>query len=208
MKKSINLWAFPYPGRMTLRECLQLAKDAGFDGIELNYDLDNDLSPKSGAPVSSDSQDGRRDRHRDQRPLLVPLLALFPHRQRPRPAQRGARAGQAHDRGRPRAGHGEPADDRRLNLHSLAPRSRAGADRRLRPRAREAIGKLLPTAEKLGVYLNIENIFFNGYLTTPDEMNAFVDSFGSKHVRVHFDTGNVMLTPCLMCSVNLLLGET
>src|SRR5207237_9613733 len=50
MKKSINLWAFPYPQRMTLRECLQLAKDAGFDGIELNYDLDNDLSPKSGTP--------------------------------------------------------------------------------------------------------------------------------------------------------------
>src|SRR5262245_33433132 len=48
MKKSINLWAFPYPGRMTLRECLQLAKNAGFDGIELNYDLDNDLSPKAG----------------------------------------------------------------------------------------------------------------------------------------------------------------
>ena len=46
--KSINLWAFPYPERMTLRECMQLAKDAGFDGIELNYDLDNDLSPKSG----------------------------------------------------------------------------------------------------------------------------------------------------------------
>ncbi len=45
MKKSINLWAFPYPQRMTLRECLQLAKNAGFDGIELNYDLDNDLAP-------------------------------------------------------------------------------------------------------------------------------------------------------------------
>src|SRR5262245_32620524 len=48
MKKSINLWAFPYPERMTLKECLQLAKAAGFDGIELNYDLDNDLSPKAG----------------------------------------------------------------------------------------------------------------------------------------------------------------
>src|SRR5438067_13353705 len=48
MKKSINLWAFPYPGRMTLRECLQLARDAGFDGIELNYDLESDLSPKAG----------------------------------------------------------------------------------------------------------------------------------------------------------------
>src|SRR5439155_18632790 len=50
MKKSINLWAFPYPQRMSLKECLQLAKDAGFDGIELNYDLENDLSPKAGTP--------------------------------------------------------------------------------------------------------------------------------------------------------------
>jgi len=33
---------------MTLRECIQLARNAGFDGIELNYDLDNDLSPKAG----------------------------------------------------------------------------------------------------------------------------------------------------------------
>src|SRR5688572_9644261 len=49
MKKSINLWAFPYPQKMNLKQCLQLAKDAGFDGIELNYDLDNDLSPKAGA---------------------------------------------------------------------------------------------------------------------------------------------------------------
>ncbi|MAM45673.1 MAG: Fe-S cluster assembly protein HesB, partial [Planctomycetes bacterium] len=48
MKKSINLWAFPYPERMNLRECLQLAKDAGFDGIELNYNLEDDLSPRHG----------------------------------------------------------------------------------------------------------------------------------------------------------------
>src|SRR5262245_63333859 len=48
MKKSINQWAFPYPDKMNLEQCLKLAKDAGFDGIELNYDLDNDLSPKSG----------------------------------------------------------------------------------------------------------------------------------------------------------------
>jgi hexulose-6-phosphate isomerase len=60
-------------------------------------------------------------------------------------------------------------------------------------RAREAVAKLLPVAEKLGVSLNIENIFFNGYLMTPAEMNAFVDSFGSKNLRVHFDTGNIMM---------------
>ena len=48
MKKSINQWAFPYPDKMSIEQCLKLAKAAGFDGIELNYDLDNDLSPKSG----------------------------------------------------------------------------------------------------------------------------------------------------------------
>src|SRR5687767_2004351 len=48
MKKSINLWAFPSPQKMTLRQCLQLARDAGFHGIELNYDLESDLSPKAG----------------------------------------------------------------------------------------------------------------------------------------------------------------
>jgi len=60
-------------------------------------------------------------------------------------------------------------------------------------RAREAVAKMVPQAEKLGVYLNIENIFFSGYLLSPADMNAFVDSFKSKHVRVHFDTGNIML---------------
>jgi len=69
MKKSINLWAFPYPDRMTLRECLQLAKDAGFEGIELNYDLENDLSPKAGATeYKTIRKNGRRHWHRNSGP--------------------------------------------------------------------------------------------------------------------------------------------
>ncbi|MGB1925419.1 MAG: sugar phosphate isomerase/epimerase family protein, partial [Rubripirellula sp.] len=59
-------------------------------------------------------------------------------------------------------------------------------------RARESVGKLLPRAEKLGVYLNMENIFFNGFLMSPMEMADFVDGFNSPHVKVHFDTGNIM----------------
>jgi hexulose-6-phosphate isomerase len=60
-------------------------------------------------------------------------------------------------------------------------------------RAREAVKALLPLAEKLKVSLNIENIFFNGYLMTPGEMIDFVDSFQSDRLRVHFDTGNIMM---------------
>jgi hexulose-6-phosphate isomerase len=194
MKKSINLWAFPYPGRMSLRECLELARGSGFDGIELNYDLENDLSPKANAaqlrairkaaeeigiaisglcsflywPYSvTDNDPGRRARSLELAGLMLEA---------------------AHELGTE-------------NLLTIAgstyipwlPEREPVPIDVCAKRARESIGKLVPAAEKLGVNLNIENIVFNGYLTTPDEMNAFVDSFGSQRVHVHFDTGNVML---------------
>ncbi|MFP6670457.1 MAG: sugar phosphate isomerase/epimerase family protein, partial [Pirellulaceae bacterium] len=59
-------------------------------------------------------------------------------------------------------------------------------------RAHKAIAALLPAAEKANVSLNIENIFANGYLYSPQEMLEFVDSFKSDNVQVHFDTGNIM----------------
>jgi L-ribulose-5-phosphate 3-epimerase len=194
MKKSINLWAFPYPERMNLQECLQLAKDAGFDGIELNYDLDNDLSPKSGTPEYAAIR-----KLADRIGIAISGLCSFlfwPYpltsndtAKRERGSELAGKIAQAaHDLGVenvlvvPGAVHIPWRTD-----HEPVPND--VCDRR----AREAIGKLAKSAEKLKVYLNIENIFFNGYLMTPMEMNEFVDSFGSEHVRVHFDTGNIMM---------------
>ncbi len=194
MKKSINLWAFPYPERMNLRECLQLAKDAGFDGIELNYDLDNDLSPKFG---TKDYEAIRK--MADKIGIAISGLCSFlfwPYPLSSNDAAKRARgielagmiAQAAHDLGVenvlvvPGAVHIPWRTD-----HEPVPND--VCDRR----AREAVGKLASQAEKLKVFLNIENIFFNGYLMTPMEMNTFVDSFGSEHVRVHFDTGNIMM---------------
>ncbi len=194
MKKSINLWAFPYPERMNLKDCLQLAKDAGFDGIELNYDLDNDLSPKSGTREYTEIR-----KMADKIGLQISGLCSFlfwPYpltsndvAKRERGLELAGKIAQAaHDLGVenvlvvPGAVHIPWRTD-----HEPVPNDVCDK------RAREAIGKLATSAEKLKVYLNIENIFFNGYLMTPMEMNAFVDSFGSEHVRVHFDTGNIMM---------------
>ena len=58
-------------------------------------------------------------------------------------------------------------------------------------RAKDAVRRMIPLAEKLKVNLNMENIFFNGFLMTPMEMNAFVDAFDSERVHIHFDTGNI-----------------
>jgi hexulose-6-phosphate isomerase len=194
MKKSINQWAFPYPQRMNLKECLQLAKDAGFDGIELNYDLENDLSPKAGA---KDFKGIRR--LADKIGIRIsglcsflfwpyPLTSNDPGKRTRGLELAGKIAQAAHDLGVenvllvPGAVHIPWRDDYEPVRNDICDR-----------RAREAVGKLLPQAEKLNVFLNVENIFFSGYLMTPMEMNDFVDSFQSEHLKIHFDTGNISI---------------
>ncbi len=194
MKKSINLWAFPYPSRMNLRECLQLARDAGFDGIELNYDLENDLSPKS-----------TTDHYKAVRAMASEIgiaisgvcsFLYWPYSLTDSDASRRVRGLElaglmiraARDLGTENllvvpGAVTIPWRDDRETVHL------ADCDRR----AKEAIAKLIPQADEARVSLNIENIFFNGYLMTPSEMAAFVDGFKTDRVRVHFDTGNIML---------------
>jgi L-ribulose-5-phosphate 3-epimerase len=194
MKKSINLWAFPYPEKMNLEACLRLAKNAGFDGIELNYDLDNDLSPKSG-----EKEFHAIRKLAEKVGIAISGLCSFlfwPYpltSSDPAKRQRGFElAGKmlqaAHDVGTenllvvPGAVHIPWRTD-----YEPVPNDVCDT------RAREAVGKMVAQAEKLKVRLNMENIFFNGYLMTPGEMIQFVDSFHSEFVRVHFDTGNIMM---------------
>lgn len=194
MKKSINLWAFPYPDKMSLRDCLQLAKNAGFDGIELNYDLESDLSPKAGEKELTAIR-------RMAEEIGIEISGLCSFLFWPYPLT-------AHDEAR-RARGFELAGKMTEAAHLLGtsnllvvpgsvhipwrddypPVSNSICDQR----AKEAVKRLLPNAEKLGVSLNIENIFFNGYLMTPMEMADFVDHFDSEYVNVHFDTGNIMM---------------
>jgi hexulose-6-phosphate isomerase len=194
MKKSINLWAFPYPDRMNLRECLQLAKDAGFDGIELNYDLDNDLSPKAGTKEFKAIR-----QMADQIGIQISGLCSFLFWPYPLtsndPAKRarglelaGRIAQAASDLGVenvlvvPGAVHIPWRNDHEPVRNDICDQ-----------RAKEAIAQLAKAADRQKVYLNMENIFFNGFLMTPMEMNGFVDHFQHERVRIHYDTGNIAM---------------
>ena len=194
MKKSINLWAFPYPDRMTLKECLQLAKDAGFDGIELNYDLDNDLSPKAGTKELKAIR-----KMADDIGIAISGLCSFLFWPYPLSSNDSAKRERGMELATKMLHAAHDMEVENLLVVPGAVHIPWRTDHEPVPnhicdrRAREAVSKMAPLAEKLGVYLNIENIFFNGYLMTPGEMIDFVDSFKSKHVRVHFDTGNIML---------------
>ena len=193
MKKSINLWAFPYPEQMSLEQCLKLAKAAGFDGIELNYDLDSELSPKSGTREFTKIRRMAEDIGISISGLCSFLFWPYPLTSNdPTERARGLElAGEmtkaAHDLGTENllvvpGAVGMPwREDHDPTPNDVCER-----------RAKEAVGKLLPQAEKLKVYLNMENIFFNGFLLSPFEMNDFVDGFSSEYVKVHFDTGNIM----------------
>ena len=193
MKKSINLWAFPYPDKMDLPTCMKLAKDAGFDAIELNYDLENDLSPGRSAADYAAIRRTANNVGIQISGLCSFLFWPYPltsndEAERKRGLELAAKMAQAaHDLETenllvvPGAVHMPWRED-----HEPTPNDVCLS------RAQQAIGKLLPMAERLGVYLNIENIFFNGFLMSPFEMNEFVDGFESDHVRVHFDTGNIM----------------
>ena len=193
MKKSINLWALPYPDKMTLKECFQLCKDAGFDGVEVNYALEDDLSPDaSEAHVREVGQMARKIG------LEISGLCSFlfwPYsltHDDPQRRKEGLDLAKKMIRCAwllktpnllvvPGAVYVPWLAEDPPVPHDVCDR-----------RARQAVRSLIPEAQKAGVYLNIENIFANGFLHSPQEMIEFVDSFKSDHVRVHFDTGNIM----------------
>jgi hexulose-6-phosphate isomerase len=193
MKKSINMWAFPYPDPMSLRECLELAKDAGFDGVEINFNLEGEFSAES----SAEEIVAVRNMAEEIGITIsgVCSFLFWPYAMT----------------------HNDP--DRREKGVQLALKMIEAARLLKTPnllvvpgavyapwmpdydpvpndvcetRAKEAVRRLIPAAEKAGVSINIENIFANGFLFSPQEMIAFVDGFNSPQVNIHFDTGNIM----------------
>jgi hexulose-6-phosphate isomerase len=193
MKKSINLWALPYPQRMTLDDCFRIVADAGFDGVEVNFNLEGEISPQASTDDLKRLGDSVRDRGLEISGLCSFLFWPYSltsndpdRRQKGRELARNMVAAAA-----------------ALGTKNLlvvpgavyipwAPEPDPVPNDVCRARAHEAIREILPEAERLGVSLNIENIFANGFLMSPQEMNAFVDEFQSKAVGVHFDTGNIM----------------
>lgn len=193
MKKSINLWALPYPDKMTLKQCFELCKDAGFDGVEVNYNVEGDLSPQaSDADIKAI---GDMARKMDLAISGVCSFLFWPYsftHNDPARRKKGVElAGQMIKAARllgtdnllivPGCVYAPWLPDEPPVPHDVAD-----------ARAKQAVRSLIPLAEKHRVYLNMENIFANGFLHSPQEMNRFVDSFNSDRVKVHFDTGNIM----------------
>jgi L-ribulose-5-phosphate 3-epimerase len=193
MKKSINLWAFPYPGKLTLRECFELAKRAGFDAVEVNYNLEGDLSPQA---TEKDFGDIRSMAERIGIEISGVCSFLFwPYPLTARDETKRARSLELASKMIQAAHHLGTSNLLVVPGAVYIPWLKDSEEvpyKLCDERARVAVRKLAPEAEKSGVHLNIENIFFNAYLMSPPDMIEFVDSFKSPNVHIHFDTGNIM----------------
>ncbi len=192
-KKSINLWAFPYPDKMTLKECLELAKDAGFDGVELNYNLEGDLSPQAS---EADLKNLRKTA--DKIGIEISGLCSFLFWPYSLTSNDEARRNMGRELARQMIQAAGTLGTKNLLVVPgavyipWAPEPEPVPNDVCHSRATQAIREVLPLAKQHGVSLNMENIFANGFLLSPQEMNDFVDGFKHDSVGVHFDTGNIM----------------
>jgi hexulose-6-phosphate isomerase len=193
MKKSINMWAFPYPQKMTLRECFELARRAGFDGIEVNYNLEGDLSPAAGEKELAQIR-----AMAETIGIAISGVCSFLFWPYPLTSSKEATRARALELAKKMTHAAHHLGTENLLVVPGAVYIPWLKDSEEVPyklcdeRARAAVRELIPGAEKLGVHLNIENIFFNAYLMSPPDMIEFVDSFKSPNLHVHFDTGNIM----------------
>ncbi|MHB0875859.1 MAG: sugar phosphate isomerase/epimerase family protein [Anaerolineae bacterium] len=192
MRKAISIWAFT--ADKSLEECLRLAKDAGFDAVELAYATDGFIHP---GMTDKELADIRA--LADSYGLALPSLAsgifwgINPISDK---AEERAEA-KVHAREMLRIAHVLGAAAILFVPGSIGP-FMAGdpvvADYEAAyNRAIADVKELAVDAEHYKVYLGVENVW-NRFLVSPLEMRAFVDAIGSPYVGVYFDVGNVLRT--------------
>jgi L-ribulose-5-phosphate 3-epimerase len=190
MKKSISIWSFY--GDWSLKEKMELAKDAGFEGIEVDVSGDG--------PINLDSSDAEID--------AVGQLAVESGL-----TLSGLATGMYWEFNPASDNEDTRASAKRVLETQLRAASRLGIDAVLVvpgavgadfipdceelsydvvwERATAFVAESLPLAKELGVTICIENVW-NKFLLSPREMAEFIDQFNDDRVGSYFDVGNVL----------------
>jgi len=188
MKKGISIWSF---AETDLKKCMMLAKDAGFDGIELALD--------ETGPVSMEST---KDDIMKVKAMADEIgLELY-----------SVASGLYWTYNYTSANEENVKRAKEITKKQLEVASWLGCDTILvvpgavevafdpgevveydvaYERALSALRELAPVAEKLGVSIGVENVW-NRFLLSPVEMAEFIDKVGSDYVGSYFDVGNVL----------------
>lgn len=190
MKKGISIWSF---AETDLKKCMELAKDAGFDGLELALDEHGSVSMDS---TKEDIMKVKKMAEEVGIELYSVACGLYwTYNYTSANAENVKRA-------------------KEITKKQLEVASWLGCDTILvvpgavevafdpgevveydvaYERALAALKELAPFAENLGVSIGVENVW-NRFLLSPLEMADFIDKVGSDYVGAYFDVGNVLYT--------------
>ncbi len=190
MKKGISIWSF---AETDLKKCMLLAKDAGFDGLELALD--------EHGPVSMDStQEDIMKVKEMAEEIGIELYSVA--------------SGLYWTYNYTSANKENVNRAKEITKKQLQVAAWLGCDTVLvvpgavevafapgevveydvaYERALSALRELAPVAEKLKVSIGVENVW-NRFLLSPMEMADFIDKVGSDYVGSYFDVGNVLFS--------------
>ena len=189
LKKSISYWSFV--GKSAF-EAMEIAKDAGFDGIELTLDGSGDLTMDT-----TDAQVMALKAKAESLGLATPSVASGLYWTYSFTSDDAEERQRAHD-----VAVREMQVAKLLGADTvlLVPGSVAVEFVPERPvvpydvaydRALEEMLRLKPVAEELGINIGIENVW-NQLLLSPLELRDFIDRIDSPYIGSYFDVGNVM----------------
>ena len=192
MKKSISTWSFP--GSFSLADKLRVAREAGFQGFEVDLSEDGPLTLNSSAKEIAAVR-----AQAEQSGLELSGLATGLY------WSANAASADAANRSRAEAilkKQIEVAHALGLDAILVVPAS-VGADfipdcevvpyDTAWQHATEFVRAALPAAEKACVRICIENVW-NKFLLSPLEMRQFIAQFDSEWVGAYFDVGNTLAT--------------
>ena len=188
MKKGISIWSF---AGKTLRENLQLAKDAGFDGVELALNETGELSLESTMAEINGIREMVEEIGLEIYSLACGLYWTYNYTSADPQKRERAKAITRKQL--------EVAKALGCNTILVVP---GAVEVAFDPgevvpydvawnRALEALKELAPFAEEYQVAIGVENVW-NRFLLSPMEMACFIDEIDSPYVGAYFDVGNVL----------------
>ena len=191
MKKGISIWSFP---AAPLRDNFALAKDAGFDGVEVALDEEGELSLASTEKELLEIAKMAKDSGIELYSMACGLYwTYWLNADCPNERQKAKDIVKRQLESAKILGC-----DTILVIPGTVNADFSGHPERVidyqttYDRSFEAISELKEYAEKLEVSIGLENVW-NKFLTSPMEMRAFIDRIGSDYVGSYFDVGNTLL---------------
>lgn len=198
MKKGINYWSFAEKlangSKMSLKDCMQLAKRAGFEAIELAVAEEGELSLDSTRRDLEKIVQAAEEVGIELSSLATGLFwdySLSSSNDKVKDKAKGIVKKML-----------ELASYLGIDTILVVP---GAVDVFFKPEAEvvpydvayqrslESLRECLDTAERYKVNIGIENVW-NKFLLSPLEMRDFIDKLGSDYLGAYFDVGNTLLT--------------